>query len=73
MNEKDYLVLFGKNLKCLRREQHISQEKLAERSKLDRTFVSVLERGHKAPSLNTIFKLAVALQVHPKVLLDFDY
>lgn len=71
MSKYDPLVPFGKNLKKVRNELGISQEKLAELSGLDRTYVSVLERGKKNPSLRIIFQLAKGLNIKPKVLLDF--
>jgi transcriptional regulator with XRE-family HTH domain len=49
---------FGQAIKELRKKHHISQEKLAEVSNLDRSFISLLECGHKQPSLITIFQLA---------------
>ena len=54
---------FGKVIRTLRKANKISQEKLAEVSKLDRSFISLLECGHKQPSLITIFQLAKALKL----------
>lgn len=49
---------FGEVIREIRREKQISQEKLAEASNLDRSYISLLECGHKQPSLITIFQLA---------------
>jgi len=54
---------FGKVIRELRKANQISQEKLAEVSNLDRSFISLLECGHKQPSLITIFQLAKALNL----------
>ena len=54
---------FGQRLKAKRSGEGISQEELADRSGLHRTYVSQLERGLKSPSLGTIEALAVALRV----------
>ena len=54
---------FGEVIRELRKAKQISQEKLAEVSKLDRSFISLLECGHKQPSLITIFQLAKALNL----------
>jgi len=60
-----YAVAFGAVLKELRREAELSQDALAEKADLDRTFVSFLERGERQPSLLTIISLAGALGVQP--------
>jgi len=54
---------FGKVIRTLRKANKITQEKLAEVSNLDRSFISLLECGHKQPSLITIFQLAKALKL----------
>jgi transcriptional regulator with XRE-family HTH domain len=60
---KKYNVSFGKVLRALRRERHLTQETLAFDSGLDRTYVSVLELGTSSPSLNTIVALCFALDL----------
>ena len=62
---------FGKVIRGLRKERHISQEKLAEVSNLDRSFISLLECGHKQPSLITIFQLAKAFNLSASEILSF--
>jgi transcriptional regulator with XRE-family HTH domain len=57
--------LFGNVLKQLRNEKGISQEELGFESGYHRTYISMLERGKKSPSLKTIFQLAKALDVTP--------
>lgn len=54
---------FGKILKDVRLARNTSQEELAERSGLDRTYISMLERGRRTPTLNTIFSLSKALNI----------
>lgn len=56
---------FGQVLKELRNERKMSQERLAIASELDRTFISLMERGKRQPSLVTIFKISSALQISP--------
>ena len=55
--------IFGKVLREEREANSISQEKLAEYSDLDRTYISLLERGLRQPTISTIFKLAKALNI----------
>lgn len=54
-------ITIGKVLKRLRTDKELSQEELATRSGLDRTFKSMLERNIKQPTITTIFLLADAL------------
>jgi transcriptional regulator with XRE-family HTH domain len=56
---------FGTILRTFRREAGISQEELAHRADLHRTYVSQLERGLKSPSLGAIEALAGALDRRP--------
>lgn len=60
---------FGKILQELRGERQISQEELGFRSGYHRTYISLLERGKKNPSLQTVFQLARALNAEPTELL----
>lgn len=66
---KDLEKQFGNLIKTTRLEKGISQEKLAELSGLDRSYVSELERGEKTASIRTIFKLANGLSVEAHQLL----
>jgi transcriptional regulator with XRE-family HTH domain len=59
---------FGNRIRELRREQGVSQERLAELAGLDRTYVGGIERGERNPSLKNIAKIAAALRVPIKVL-----
>lgn len=61
---------FGSVLKSVRKEKGVSQENLALMSELDRTFISLLERGLRQPSLSTMLKLAESLNLPPGLLLE---
>lgn len=56
--------LFGEVLARYRVGAGISQEELALRADIDRTFVSRLERGIRQPTITTLFALAEALGVN---------
>lgn len=62
-------VRFGRNLKRLRIAAGLSQEELAARSGLHRTYISSVERGNRNVSLENIFALAEALKSDPRDLL----
>ncbi|HDR4884565.1 TPA: helix-turn-helix transcriptional regulator [Bacillus cereus] len=60
---------FGIILHRHRTTLQLSQEELAFQSGLDRTYISLLERGKRKPTINTIFSLARTLQVRPAQLI----
>lgn len=63
--KKNLEQTFGEVLKVLRNKKELSQEELADLAELDRTYISLLERGLRQPTLSTIFSLAKALGVSP--------
>lgn len=54
---------FGLALREARKQAHLSQEDLAFEAQLDRTYISLLERGAKSPTLITIVQLCHALKL----------
>lgn len=62
---------FGMALKEYRSRSGLSQEELAHESELDRTYISLLERNRKAPTLTTLMKIAEVLKVSPSNMLSF--
>ncbi|MEI9897596.1 MAG: helix-turn-helix domain-containing protein [Chthoniobacter sp.] len=61
MTEADLKAVFGTTIKSKRSELGMSQEELADRAGLHRTYVSDVERGMRNVSLISIEKLAHAL------------
>lgn len=66
----DILKEFGKRVFYYRRKKKISQEKLAELANLHRTYIGQIEAGKRNIALRNIAKLAKALGVPPKSLLE---
>lgn len=62
-------LTFAANVKRLRQAAGISQEALADRAGLHRTYISSIERGERNVSLENIFSIAEALGVAPGELL----
>lgn len=63
IEDSNYLKQFAQRVRTLREAQGISQEKLAERAGLHRTYIGV-ERLERNPSLVCIHKIANGLGVH---------
>lgn len=64
-DRKKLVAAFGRALREARLAAGLSQEGLAHQAGMDRTFVSMLERGIRQPSLTTLFELSQALGVEP--------
>ncbi|HAJ71908.1 MAG TPA: transcriptional regulator [Methylophilaceae bacterium] len=70
--EEELLKSFGKHVKAIRLSLNISQEELALKADLDRTYISGIERGLRNVSLINIVKLANALNISVTAIVDFD-
>lgn len=64
--ETKELKSLGKRLRVLRLKQNLSQEKFAELSGLDRTYISGLERGLRNPSYIIIKRISDVLKIDVK-------
>ena len=60
---KNYKLILGNNIKTVRNEQKLSQEKLAEISSLHRTYIGSVERGERNISLENMIIIAKSLDV----------
>jgi len=61
---------FGERVRELRKQKQLSQETLALACDLDRTYIGGVERGERNISLINIYKIAEALCVDAKELLN---
>lgn len=61
---------FAHELRDRRKAVNLSQEELAERAGIHRTYVSLLERGLKNPTLEVTFRLAEVLNLSPAELVS---
>lgn len=64
----DILQVFGDNVRKYRVVRRLSQEQLAERCGLHRTYISAVERHKRSISLNNIQRIANALEIDPYLL-----
>ncbi len=65
MNPHDMTGRFGRRLREFREMRGLSQEALADAAGIHRTHVSLIERNRRAVRLDTLFRLAAALEVDP--------
>jgi transcriptional regulator with XRE-family HTH domain len=63
------LLEFGNNVRKARLRQNMSQEQLADRAGVHRTYIGMIERAEKNITLENIEKIAKALDVKPDKLL----
>ncbi len=63
------LVAFGQHIRALRKQQEVSQEEMAARAGLDRSYLGHIERGEKNITLLKIYQLAEALGCSPRQLI----
>jgi transcriptional regulator with XRE-family HTH domain len=78
MKSKNLNNAFGRVLARLRHERNWSQEHLSFESDLTRTYISLLERGKRSPTLNSISQLAAAMAINADEIVrltldDLDY
>jgi len=62
---RDPRHIFGNTVRDIRKRNGISQEDLADRCDLHRTYIGGIERGERNVSLINIVRIAAALEVHP--------
>ncbi len=58
----------GSVIKQLREKKGLSQEVLSELADIGRTHLSAIERGERKPTLETVFRIAQALDIKPSEL-----
>ncbi len=69
LEKPEELVQFGLNIRRLREQSSLSQEELAARCQLHRTYVGAIERGERNIGLQNVVRLAHALGQKPQSLL----
>ena len=59
----EYRKSFGQRVRTIRKKNGLSQEELADRSKLHRNYISDVERGRRNLSLDALLKLSAGLGI----------
>ena len=70
MGESEILKTFGDRVRHLRRQNDISQEELAHRAGLHRTYIGMIERAEKNITLHNIEKITKALETDLKTIFN---
>lgn len=68
----DITQLFGEKVRSVRKEQQLSQDELADKCGLHRTYIGAVERGERNITLINAEKIANALQVSLSELVSRD-
>lgn len=69
---KRFLKIIGNNVRFLRKDKSLSQEKLAELIGYSRNYVGMIERAETNPSINTLCNIAKVLDVKPEKIFTID-
>lgn len=62
--------MLGEKLKKERLRIGLSQERLAEKAGVHRTYISFLERNVKSPTLDVLFRICKALRIKPSTIIN---
>jgi transcriptional regulator with XRE-family HTH domain len=60
---QDWCAVVGRNVRKIRQQRRMTQEKLAFEAEIDLTYVGGIERGKRNPSLLVMARIAEALSV----------
>lgn len=71
LKDQKFLNKFGKNLRKLRKQKSMTQEKLAFEIGIEISQISRIERGVSNTSISTVKAIANALDIHVKELFEF--
>ena len=59
---EDVCAILARNIRAARKRLNLSQEELADRAEIDRTYVSGIERQVRNPTITVVAKFAEALE-----------
>lgn len=72
MQPEQLAVVFGQNVRKRRKELRLTQEALAEKTKIPQPYISAVESGKRCPNLSTVAQIAEALGIPPSHLLSVE-
>ena len=71
MKEDELYIALGKQIKTLRENAHLTQEKLAEKAGISLDYLGKIEVNINKPGLKTLIKISTAWSVPIKAIFDF--
>lgn len=71
ITHRHVLEKFGEKMQKTRKEKGVTQEELAAKLSMHRTYIGLIERGERNPTIRTLYKIAKALDVESSKLLPF--
>ena len=71
ITHKQILAKFGQKMQKVRQSKDITQEGLAAMLGMHRTYIGLIERGERNPTVRTLYKISKALKVTASDLLPF--
>ena len=72
MQKQQIMQATADRIRHLRKQKGISQEELALRAGINTVYYGQIERGQKCPTVDTLYKIAVGLEIPLPDLLRFD-
>lgn len=71
LHKTTFTSQLARNIKKIREKKQISQEELADRAELYRTYIGHIENGRYSPSAFVVYKIAKALKVSSSDILPY--
>jgi transcriptional regulator with XRE-family HTH domain len=69
---ENFLINLGSHIRQIRERKNLSQQNLADICDLPKTTIGRIERAEMNTTIKTLVKIANALEIEPKTLLDFQ-
>lgn len=71
MNEEKLKIRLGKRIKELREQKELTQLDIASSCDFEKTSISRIEAGRTNPTVTTLYKISIALDIQLKELFEF--
>lgn len=71
ITHRHILEKFGNKMQEVRKSKGVTQEELAARLSMHRTYIGLVERGERNPTIRTLYKIVKALDIKASDILPF--